>query len=512
MPSPENNMEDANEGTPHHRQNLKEEVSATHSPPSTAQESGSRAASQGTAARLPRQTRTSPRKNCTKYSEGQETSDESGSEDSELEEESESDSDERVYCRCGAPNSDDMIGCDGKNCKYEWFHFKCVGINPKKVPRGKWFCDSCRIVKNGVDENWKAKLKQVCQEIMAKKITVPSASLAYGFSIEAISEQLNSKPILTSQEEKRLVEMAVNMCKQGHWMMVKDSVVHSVKVLLDVEEKMGIKRLNPFTNNLPENDWWEAFCKRHPKMEELRKQHESAVDKPSLEQGKTKEGLSVQETISKLCRSTPQESTKRLKNTAQEVNLKHKKYKLKKNLVSDPGLKKPQAAHGGMSRGPEPTPLECLEAIIVKKQRHLFEKRFKNGDKSDSDVVYSAWRALKCLCDDSEKEQDDPNKLCVPPTKGDIPPWSPCPNGPFYISDESSRTSVSLLLGNLGKKRKKRALLRIESMKAKQGRHYLEPWRFRLGSKRQVLKSWKLEVKKRNRRKSYITQRFEGYQ
>ncbi|XP_038076454.1 uncharacterized protein LOC119744552 [Patiria miniata] len=450
-------------------------------------------------------TRISPRKSYNETRKEIATSSESESSDSE---ESESGSDDdRVYCKCGAPNTDDMIGCDGKKCKYEWFHFKCVGLSKKKVPRGKWFCEACRPIKNvaGLDGDWKSKLQQVCSEILAKKMTIQSASQAYGFSMEAISKQLNVKPILTTNEEQRLVEMAINMCKQGHWPMVRESVVNSVKVLLDVEEKMGIKRLHPFKNNLPREDWWEAFCRRHPKIEELKKQHESS--KLPKGQSKMKVRLSVQDTISKLCRVVPQDS-KKPKHTALQITWKHQNNNLKKtHQSSDLSPKK-------RPRGVEPNALECLEAIIVKKQKHLFEKRFKSGDESDSDVVYSAWRALKCLCDGSQKkEQDGPKRPHVPTTEGDIPPWSPCPNGPFYVPDESCKTSLSLLVGNLGRKRRKRALLRITSMKAKRRRVYLEPWRYRLGKhRRRVLKPWKFEVKKRNRRKCFVTRRFENYQ
>jgi len=29
----------------------------------------------------------------------------------------------------------------------EWFHFACVGIDPKAKPKGSWFCESCRLRK-----------------------------------------------------------------------------------------------------------------------------------------------------------------------------------------------------------------------------------------------------------------------------------------------------------------------------------------------------------------------------
>eukprot|EP00127_Corallochytrium_limacisporum_P005681 Clim_evm60s210 gene=Clim_evmTU60s210 len=47
-----------------------------------------------------------------------------------------------TYCYCKGPFHGNMIGCDGKKCKIEWFHFECVGL--EKAPKGKWFCPDCR--------------------------------------------------------------------------------------------------------------------------------------------------------------------------------------------------------------------------------------------------------------------------------------------------------------------------------------------------------------------------------
>ena len=50
-----------------------------------------------------------------------------------------------VICFCQTiykPEVDNVIGCDGKNCQYKWFHFDCLKI--KKVPKGKWYCSKCK--------------------------------------------------------------------------------------------------------------------------------------------------------------------------------------------------------------------------------------------------------------------------------------------------------------------------------------------------------------------------------
>lgn len=55
------------------------------------------------------------------------------------------DSQEEVICLCQKvydETEDDVIGCDGENCNYHWFHFKCVKL--KRAPKGTWFCPKCR--------------------------------------------------------------------------------------------------------------------------------------------------------------------------------------------------------------------------------------------------------------------------------------------------------------------------------------------------------------------------------
>ncbi|CAB4002476.1 Inhibitor of growth 5 [Paramuricea clavata] len=49
------------------------------------------------------------------------------------------------YCVCISEytySSETWIGCDSKNCKGEWFHYKCVGV--KRPPKGCWYWPSCK--------------------------------------------------------------------------------------------------------------------------------------------------------------------------------------------------------------------------------------------------------------------------------------------------------------------------------------------------------------------------------
>jgi len=50
----------------------------------------------------------------------------------------------KLYCFCQRKSFGDMIACDGENCKIEWFHVGCVGLDIKKVKAGEWwYCSTC---------------------------------------------------------------------------------------------------------------------------------------------------------------------------------------------------------------------------------------------------------------------------------------------------------------------------------------------------------------------------------
>ncbi|KAL3861843.1 hypothetical protein ACJMK2_007857 [Sinanodonta woodiana] len=48
---------------------------------------------------------------------------------------------EPVWCFCQDAEYGQMVACDDQNCKFQWFHFGCVGITSK--PKGKRFCPEC---------------------------------------------------------------------------------------------------------------------------------------------------------------------------------------------------------------------------------------------------------------------------------------------------------------------------------------------------------------------------------
>ncbi len=49
---------------------------------------------------------------------------------------------EPVYCVCQRVSFGEMVACDNPDCRIEWFHFACVGLQAK--PKGKWFCADCK--------------------------------------------------------------------------------------------------------------------------------------------------------------------------------------------------------------------------------------------------------------------------------------------------------------------------------------------------------------------------------
>ncbi|KAH8835177.1 hypothetical protein DL96DRAFT_1702181 [Flagelloscypha sp. PMI_526] len=62
--------------------------------------------------------------------------------DPDAEGEPEEEEDNTPYCTCHRPSFGEMVGCDNDDCKYQWFHVGCVGVDPDKMPE-KWYCSEC---------------------------------------------------------------------------------------------------------------------------------------------------------------------------------------------------------------------------------------------------------------------------------------------------------------------------------------------------------------------------------
>jgi len=59
-----------------------------------------------------------------------------------------------LYCFCQRVSFGEMVGCDNDDCKFEWFHYECVGL--KEPPKGKWFCPDC-VERQKLKENKKKR-------------------------------------------------------------------------------------------------------------------------------------------------------------------------------------------------------------------------------------------------------------------------------------------------------------------------------------------------------------------
>lgn len=58
---------------------------------------------------------------------------------------------EKTYCICQEDRKGKMVFCEGKDCKIEWFHFKCVGM--RRAPPGDWFCKDCQPEQDSSDDD-----------------------------------------------------------------------------------------------------------------------------------------------------------------------------------------------------------------------------------------------------------------------------------------------------------------------------------------------------------------------
>jgi len=50
--------------------------------------------------------------------------------------------DKNVYCTCRSLSHGNMVACDNEACRYEWFHWECVGLT--REPVGRWLCPECK--------------------------------------------------------------------------------------------------------------------------------------------------------------------------------------------------------------------------------------------------------------------------------------------------------------------------------------------------------------------------------
>ena len=55
---------------------------------------------------------------------------------------------EKQHCSCQRPSFPPMITCNGKSCKFQYFHYSCVGL--KNAPRAQWYCMDCKEIEEKI--------------------------------------------------------------------------------------------------------------------------------------------------------------------------------------------------------------------------------------------------------------------------------------------------------------------------------------------------------------------------
>lgn len=53
------------------------------------------------------------------------------------------DADNTLYCLCQRVSFGEMIACDNDDCRFEWFHWSCVGITGSPKDNEVWYCPDC---------------------------------------------------------------------------------------------------------------------------------------------------------------------------------------------------------------------------------------------------------------------------------------------------------------------------------------------------------------------------------
>ncbi|KAF1991782.1 hypothetical protein K402DRAFT_367111 [Aulographum hederae CBS 113979] len=81
--------------------------------------------------------------------------------DEEGEEGDEDDEEEPRYCYCNQKSYGSMVACDNEDCKREWFHLSCVGLEKEPAENEPWLCDECAAKAKGRGRNAGQKSRRV---------------------------------------------------------------------------------------------------------------------------------------------------------------------------------------------------------------------------------------------------------------------------------------------------------------------------------------------------------------
>lgn len=113
-------------------------------------------------------------------------------------------------------------------------------------------------------------VQKAISEVSNNRLSINKAADLYGVPRTTLKDKLSGrtpvvstqgpKPVLTDQEESEIATWAINMSKIGYG-RTKEEVLCVVQKLLEKNP-----RPNPFVNNKPGREWWEAFLRRNPSL------------------------------------------------------------------------------------------------------------------------------------------------------------------------------------------------------------------------------------------------------
>ena len=52
--------------------------------------------------------------------------------------------DTKKYCFCRSVSYGDMVECENRKCRYEWFHLNCIGLARPPAENVVWYCPECK--------------------------------------------------------------------------------------------------------------------------------------------------------------------------------------------------------------------------------------------------------------------------------------------------------------------------------------------------------------------------------
>ncbi|XP_041369398.1 uncharacterized protein LOC121383439 isoform X2 [Gigantopelta aegis] len=129
-----------------------------------------------------------------------------------------------------------------------------------------------QVLKNYTSEN----LNSAVDSVMSGAMTIKEASNVYKIPKATLYSKLprankEHVSVLTFAEEKALVALAVEKCKECN-ILSKGQFLQDVKKVLDAAERKGscaypgARRPKRFKDNLPDYSWLANFCKRNPEI------------------------------------------------------------------------------------------------------------------------------------------------------------------------------------------------------------------------------------------------------